>query len=338
VLAALSVHATACVTTLGYVPEYVKVRGEGKDALPSYAAVREWATDVGDGYDSRASMNRSALYAGAVVAAAAVSALAGIAAYHPHSSALVAIPISTGFLGAVAAVYQNDEKAKLYRYGSNSIKDALRASDRRLPRRIADEENPTQALERATRQLSESTDELAKAEARAASQKQAAGKARSAADSAAAGKDKEALINVADAADVLVVKANDAAREQKARVSAAEVRAREAKERLALGAKAEGDAEQAAEAAEALCLREDVDAVMRQVDAWGTLLDPSKMPELLQAVRAGSPRGRRCLHADLRQGRLASGIDCDAFDRAAATRVRAADRRLQERMRPCRLS
>ena len=129
----------ACVTTLGYVPELIK---RGDNEKPTYGQVREWADDVADGYDSRATTNRSALYAGAILAAASVAALAGIAAYHPNSSALVIIPISTGFLGSVAAYYQNDAKSKLYRWGSNSVKGALTASDRRFESRVADLTDP----------------------------------------------------------------------------------------------------------------------------------------------------------------------------------------------------
>jgi len=71
-----------------------------------------WAMSVLDGYDSRATINRQVLYAGAVLAAADISAIAGLAAFGSNSSALIGIPIGTAFLGAVAAVYQGDEKQR----------------------------------------------------------------------------------------------------------------------------------------------------------------------------------------------------------------------------------
>lgn len=53
----------ACVTTLGYVPGHLKPKGKAT-YIPTYGEVKEWAFDMVDGYDSRATMNRYAIYGG----------------------------------------------------------------------------------------------------------------------------------------------------------------------------------------------------------------------------------------------------------------------------------
>ncbi len=66
---AISLAATTsgCATWLGYVPEQVRP-GDNITQPPSYAEVKEWAYDVIDGYDTRATINRQSLYAGALLA------------------------------------------------------------------------------------------------------------------------------------------------------------------------------------------------------------------------------------------------------------------------------
>ena len=46
-----TVGRSGCATTLGYVPEQLKLRDmEDKDTFtPTYSEVKEWAYDVGDG-------------------------------------------------------------------------------------------------------------------------------------------------------------------------------------------------------------------------------------------------------------------------------------------------
>ena len=131
-LVGLALLTSGCVTTLGYVPEAVKPEEDKETLRASYKEVRKWASDVADGYDSRNTMNRHAIYAGATLAAASVSAIAGLAAFGSNSSALIGIPIGTGFLGALAAIYQSDEKAAIYREGAQYVKDLIVLSEERL--------------------------------------------------------------------------------------------------------------------------------------------------------------------------------------------------------------
>jgi len=94
--------------------------------------VKEWAYDVIDGYDTRATINRQSLYAGALLAAAAVGAVTGLSAFGSDSAALVGIPIGTTFLAGVAAVYSSEEKARIYHFASAYLKDLDTMSDKRL--------------------------------------------------------------------------------------------------------------------------------------------------------------------------------------------------------------
>jgi hypothetical protein len=100
--------------------------------VPSYGEVRHWAYDVQDGYDSRATANRYALYVGALLGAAAVATIAGLSAFDSASPALIGIPIGTGFLASAAAIYSNDQKAVLFRHGSNAVKIVIGWSTWRL--------------------------------------------------------------------------------------------------------------------------------------------------------------------------------------------------------------
>ncbi len=134
----LSVNAllSGCMTTLGYVPEYIKPRNmsDKKTLIPTYREVKEWAIDVADGYDSRAIINRYAQDWGAVLAGAAAGALVGLAALHPHAhlSAITGIPIGATFLGGVAAVYQNEKKAYVYMAGRDYVKKLIDLGNERV--------------------------------------------------------------------------------------------------------------------------------------------------------------------------------------------------------------
>lgn len=124
---------SACSTTLGWIPESVKTRQmKNRNYIPSYGEVRHWAYDVQDAYDSRATANRYALYAGALLGAAAIATIAGLSAFDSGSPALIGIPIGTGFLASAAALYSNDQKAVLYRHGSEAVKLVIGWSTWRL--------------------------------------------------------------------------------------------------------------------------------------------------------------------------------------------------------------
>src|SRR5205823_2565796 len=113
------------------IPEDVESSDE-KTKAPTYSEVKKWAYDVADGYDTRTTLNRYTVYVGALIGAAAAGAIAGLAAFDSGSSALVGIPIGATFLGSVAAIYSNEEKARVYRLGAEYIKDLITLSDRRL--------------------------------------------------------------------------------------------------------------------------------------------------------------------------------------------------------------
>lgn len=132
-----SLMSAGCVTTLGYVPEHIKPAN--KDTYtPTYSEVKKWAYDVVDGYDSRATKNRYAIYGAATLAAAAVSAIAGLAAFDSSSSALIGIPIGTGFFASVATIYSSEEKAQIYGHARDYIKDLITASDERIRTKRSD--------------------------------------------------------------------------------------------------------------------------------------------------------------------------------------------------------
>ena len=119
-------------TKFGYFPEHVATWGDDAGGAPLYDQVRRWAVEVADGYDTRHTTNRYALYVGAITAAASVGAMAGLAAFAPGSSAILGIPIGTSFLGGMMAIYQNDPKARIYDFGSRAIKDLVSLSDCRI--------------------------------------------------------------------------------------------------------------------------------------------------------------------------------------------------------------
>lgn len=125
----LCVALSGCVTTVGYIPEYPK---DASKPLPTYHEVQTWATNVIDGLDSRATMNRQALNYSAVIALGAASALTALAAFSPGSAALVGIPIGASFFGGVAAIYHSEEKAEIYTLATDSAKALKLFSENRL--------------------------------------------------------------------------------------------------------------------------------------------------------------------------------------------------------------
>lgn len=120
---------SGCVTTLGYLPDDIKPEDPTR---PTYKEVVKWGTDLKDGYGSRASGNRSAIYGGAIIAAAAVSAMTGLATFNTGGSTILGIGLGTGFLASAAAIYSNDLKAKLYDNASSYMDKLLIRSQVRL--------------------------------------------------------------------------------------------------------------------------------------------------------------------------------------------------------------
>lgn len=127
-----------CMTTLGYVPEYPKPEqqwwggGPNFSKTPKLSEVKKWAMDLVDGYDSRATMNRQADYAGALLAGAGAASLVGLAAFGGDQAWITGIPIGTAFLAGVAAIYSNEAKAQLYGAATNYLQRMVNNSERRL--------------------------------------------------------------------------------------------------------------------------------------------------------------------------------------------------------------
>lgn len=304
---------SGCATTLGYIPEHPKPIADTTTITPTYGEVKKWAYDVLDGYDSRATINRNAIYGGALIAAAAVGAIAGLAAFDTGSSALIGIPIGTTFLGSVAAIYSSEEKAHIYRLASEYVKDLITISDKRMVRRRLAAQGTAVVLKEAQDAEKAAQKHLDDAKAEETAQQAQAKKARTDAENAAAeSNEKAALTKSAQALDQEVAKIADT-------VAKASVSLRAAKERVAYAAKrdnawnelksAQAANDQprvkAAEAvwaefsefskfqeAEALCLREDVSDVMRRVVEHKALLDPKNIAERLKSVRASDTKSK----------------------------------------------
>ncbi|MGH8537701.1 MAG: hypothetical protein ACREXM_14885 [Gammaproteobacteria bacterium] len=286
-LTAISFAATTsgCATWLGYVPEHVRP-GDNITQAPSYAEVKEWAYDVIDGYDTRATINRQSLYAGALLAAAAVGAVTGLSAFGSDSAALVGIPIGTTFLAGVAAVYSSEEKARIYRFASAYLKDLLTMSDRRLRQCtilastssksiLADAE---QAMKVAKTKLREAREQ----EKYLLSQVKSA---RNQSDGLTSN-EKAAQHKVNGALDQEHGKARDATLKAEAALLGARNDFNDVT-RCSDPRIASTGFEKAVQEGEALCLRDDVNDVMRRVEAHIALLDPRNVADRLRsAVRA----------------------------------------------------
>lgn len=310
--------ASGCVTTLGYVPEHLKP-SDTATYIPTYAEVKKWAYDVVDGYDSRAIINRYAIYGGALVGASAIGAIAGLAAFDSGSSALIGIPIGTGFLASVAAIYSSEEKARIYGLGSRYVKDLITLSDQRLEKRRVAAQMTATALEEAQKALAAADRLLERAKQEEASKRKLATAARAAAEKAAEGPDKVALSDHARLAEELAAQAAGVVAKARAARDAAHGRVGEAERRHEawrglLRAKAKLAEAQAAapgpgraaeiearqvevgaakaawieltrhDRAEALCLRDDINDVMRKVGEHVASLNPKNVVERLRAV------------------------------------------------------
>jgi hypothetical protein len=316
----LCVGATnsGCMTTLGYVPEHLKP-SDKTTFTPTYSEVKKWAYDVADGYDSRATMNRQAIYVGALLAAAAVGAIAGLAAFDTGHSWIVGIPIGTAFAGSVLAIYSSEEKGHIYRLASEYVKDLVTKSDRRLVRRRLATQAPATALTEAQQAVPAAQQRRQQAEQELHTQKQQANAAHTAADNAAAGPQKDALTKSAQALDQEVAKATQALADADVVFQAAQERVDKATKRnkawnelvIAEAALATANAAippnpgtvssaqarvTAADAVwadftrseehEAFCLRDDINSVMRRVEEHKALLDPKNVAARLQAIKA----------------------------------------------------
>jgi hypothetical protein len=317
-----SLASSGCVTTLGYVPEYIKPKADPVTLKPTYAEVKKWSLDVLDGYDSRATMNRQALYFGALLAAAGVAAMAGLAAFDSGGSAIVGIPIGTGFLAGTAAIYNSEEKAEIYGRAGRYIKGLIVLSEQRINRHARDVAmKTTSELEAAQQALLAARRRYADAEAQLGSQKRLAGDVRARAEIAraapdvpdpernAAEKSAQALERLVAAAEAAVGAAGGALAATEDRFTSVALRQR-AMYTLVLAtdgmqaASASGELAPALPAmeaerkeldklfydGEAVCLQRDVNEVMNKVADHIAVLDPKNLAARLRAV-GPSPAG-----------------------------------------------
>jgi hypothetical protein len=150
----LSIHLGGCSTHLGYVPHDVyapslwpfESAATQSQWIPTYQEVKNWGFNVADGYDSRATANRQAIYFGALTAVAGASALVGLAAFAPGSPVIIGLPIGTTFLSGAMTIYNNEQKAVIYGSASQTIRDLLIRSDYRYVNRKRDEDVSAEAV------------------------------------------------------------------------------------------------------------------------------------------------------------------------------------------------
>ena len=338
-VSAVTTSGCATATKLGYVPEFL-TPSDTTTYIPTYIEVKKWAYEVADGYDSRAIINRRAGYAGAILAAAAVGAIAGLAAFDPGSSALTGIPIGTTFLAGIAYIFSSEEKARIYDHGSRYIKDLITLSDERFAKRRIAAQRTTAALKEAEGDLEGADGQLGEAEGQAESQKSVAADVHRNADQADEGQRKIALSNLAEAADRLALEAKEVVAKARLARNAAQDRVgeavrrddtwkalREARRKLARAEGKLADVEESAspghttavkeakaavkeatlevaaandvferitnpEATEALCLRKDVNEVMRKVEEHKAMLDPRNAGAQLKAVEEAAKKAK----------------------------------------------
>jgi len=296
-LVGLALMTSGCVTTLGYVPEGVKPKEDKETLRASYKEVRKWASDVADGYDSRNTMNRHAIYAGATLAAASVSAIAGLAAFGSNSSALIGIPIGASFLGALAAIYQSDEKAAIYREGAQYVKDLIVLSEERLQKFDEDDDGALRvaasekAETAARRRVADDKDRYAEQKKLA---DEAANKAKAAkSNPASTDAERTVLDKTTQSLQDLVKQAERTVAVSEAALKEAEARTKAALhyQKLRQTASSKDEVKKLFLKGEAVCLQRDVNGLMAKVADHIAVLDPKDLAARLKAVKAESKAG-----------------------------------------------
>jgi hypothetical protein len=296
VVLVFTVGSSGCATTLGYVPEQLKLRDmEDKDTFtPTYSEVKEWAYDVGDGYDSRATLNRYSLYGGALLAAVAVGAVAGLTAFDASSSVVKGFAIGGPVLGSIFAIYSSEEKARLYRLASSSIKELITLSDKRLLRCRRSTSGTVQEAETMEKEAADNLNQAAGNLNGAKQKEKILGeemqKARKDLDNALPS-DKPARQEVAIAIDQKLREARESVLVAEAELRGAREDLNDAK-RCSKGpiTSKQEDKTQALLQEEALCLRNDVNGIMAKVEGHIAQLDPRNVTEQLKSVTADATK------------------------------------------------
>jgi hypothetical protein len=216
---------------------------------------------VGDGYDSRATLNRYSHYGGALLGALAIGAVAGLTAFDSGSSVVKVFAIGGPVLGSIFAIYSSEEKARLYRLASSSIKELITLSDKRLLRCL----NPSSR----SAQEAKAMEEQAARNLNAANQKEEIlgeemQKARKNLDNALASAKPglPGLQEVASAIDQKLREARESALVAEAELHGAQEDLKDAERCLQAQTTKDLLNQQ-----EALCLRNDVDGIIRRSSA-----------------------------------------------------------------------
>ena len=286
-----TVGSSGCVTTLGYVPEQIKLRNmkDQKTFRPEYSEVKTWAYDVLDGYDSRATANRYALYGGALLGAVAVGAVAGLTAFDSGSSVVKGFAIGGPVLGSIFAIYSSEEKARIYRLASSSIKELITLSDKRLLgclRSTSSSEQDADTIEKqAARNVDQATRNLYAARQKEKILGEEIQKVRKNLANASPSDKQPALQEVASAIDQKLREARESVLVAEAELPGAEEDLKDAKRCLQVQANKDLLNQQ-----EALCLRTDVDGIMTKVERHIAQLDPRNVTEQLKSVTADAAK------------------------------------------------
>lgn len=271
IMANITLTSGCAWTQFGYIPE--DVTPTDNNTL-TYREVKEWAYEVEDGYDTRATVNKYAIYGGALMGAAAVGAIAGLAAFDSGSSALVGIPIGMTFLASVAAVYSNEERARIYRLGAQYIKDLITLSDKRIYQCQLSAGPASTISQDAKKAAADADKQREKAIDLEELLTQRAKDTHAALDKLDPGASKDLEAEIAKDVDNRKVEATRG-------VVKAEADARSAAEDARDAEQCPRSIEQL-QAKEALCLRVDVNALMRAVEDRKASLDPDDIVKRLK--------------------------------------------------------
>ena len=107
--------------------------GTQTDPLPAcveYETMRRYAAELQEAYESRASINRYAIWVGGIAALASVGALAGLAAFGlAGSDAAKIIPLAGTFVGGSIIFSQSDQKAIAYDQAAMDVADAINETE-----------------------------------------------------------------------------------------------------------------------------------------------------------------------------------------------------------------
>lgn len=136
---------TGCaLSNVGFIPDSAD-SSDFNENEPTLTNVRKWAAEVADGYDSRATMNRYATYVGGSMATLSIGAITGLATFNMGHSWILGLPLIGATSGALFALYQNEEKARIYRLANLYIKDLITISNRRVLTPVQNMQNKAQA-------------------------------------------------------------------------------------------------------------------------------------------------------------------------------------------------